>query len=155
MLCHRCCRRKIVIILGNGQVSASQKETQLTGSLTLHCRTLNCNWLPAVMLSVSVVHNPAIKDEPFEKVIKWNRWTHIFIYLIHAALWCFSATLCLLFPLSSSSLLFWSLFPPCSHPDIPNCSPKRQSLRCQLVLALLPRTESKGHRGPLSFYCHW
>lgn len=51
--------------------------------------------------------------------------------------------------------LFWFLFPLCSHPDIPNCSHKRQSLCCQLMLALLPRTEAKGHSGPFPFCCHW
>lgn len=76
--------------------------------------------------------------------------TH-FNFQTHAALSCFLSHLCLLF---SSLLLFLScfglFFPLYSHPDIPNCSPKRQILRCQLILAFLPRMEVKGHRKPLS-----
>lgn len=45
---------------------------------------------------------------------------------------------------------FGLFFPLCSHPDIPNYSPKRQILRCQLILAFLPRMEGKEHRKPLS-----
>lgn len=155
VLCHKYvgCRRKTAIILENGWFSAWWKE--MTGSFMWQHRVLNCNNLLSVVFSAPPVRNSVINEKPFVKDTTRNRCTHIFIYLMHAALCCFSASLCLLFPLSSCSPLFWFLFPLCSHPDIPNCSPKRQSLCCQLMLALLPRTEAKGRSGPFPFCCHW
>lgn len=61
---------------------------------------------------------------------------------------CLSYACIFLFPPFLSC--FGLFLPLCSHPDIPNCSPKRQILRCQLILAFLPRMEGKGHRKPLS-----
>lgn len=52
-------------------------------------------------------------------------------------------------------LILVSFFPLCSHFGIPNCSPKWQTLGCQLILALSPRTEAKGHSGSFPFHCHW
>lgn len=116
----------------------------------LHCHILSCNKLPSVLFSVSVVHDPAIKESFLKDINMKQMDTHLH-FQIHAALSCFLSHLCLLFSsLFSFSLLFWSLFPLCSHPDIPNCSPKRQILCCQLILAFLPRMEAKGHRKPLS-----
>lgn len=39
----------------------------------LHCHILNCNKLPSVLFSVSVVHDPAIKEESFEKDINMKQ----------------------------------------------------------------------------------
>lgn len=130
-------------------------ERNMTGSFTCQHRVLTCNNLLSVVFSAPSVCNSVINEKPFVKDTTRNRCTHIFSYLMHAALCCSSASLCLLFPLSSCSLLFWSLFPLRSHPDIPSCSPKRQSLCCQPTLALLPRMEAKGHGGPFPFCCHW
>lgn len=140
--------------LGKWPISSLSERNAIIWFFMLYCHILNCNKLPSAMFSVSVKRNPVIKEETFEKDITWNRWTHIFIYLVHATFWCFSASLCLLLLLSSSSLLFWSLFSLCSHPYVPKSSPKRQTLRHQLILAVLPRMKAKRLWGPLSFYCH-
>lgn len=53
------------------------------------------------------------------------------------------------------SLVLVSFFPFCSHSDIPNCSPKRQILRCQLILAFLQEWKERGSGNHFQSYCHW
>lgn len=78
-----------------------------------------------------------------------------FHYLMSPALYSFSASLCLLFPLSSTSLSFWSLFFLSVHTLASQIAVPSDRLGCQLILALSPRTEAKGHSGSFPFHCHW
>lgn len=71
MMYHKCGSRRIAIISRNGQFSAFPKYNCLT--LILHCHILNYNKLPSVLFSVSVVHDPATKEESFLKDINMKQ----------------------------------------------------------------------------------
>lgn len=126
-----------------GSFQPFQKKYNLL-TLMLHCHILNCNKLPSVLFSVSVVHDPAIKEESFLKDINTKQMDTHFHFLIHAALSRFSSHLCLLFPPYSFSLLFWSLFSSLFTPWYPQLQSQKTDPTLPTHTGIPPKNGRKG-----------